>query len=46
MTAPICPKHQRPLVMFCPACRASSTSPKKAKAARRNGQRGGRPKGS
>lgn len=41
-----CPTHKRPLV--CPSCAAatagSATSKAKAKAARENGKRGGRPR--
>jgi hypothetical protein len=45
MTPPTCPTHQR--VLICPACigkrGGAVTSPKKAKAARKNGKLGGAP---
>jgi len=34
------------LVSFCPACLGAARSKRKAEAARLNGQKGGRPKGS
>jgi hypothetical protein len=41
---PKCKIHGIPLVCFCPACRGSVTSERKAKAVRENGKLGGRPK--
>jgi hypothetical protein len=41
---PHCPTHGRPLVMFCPVCRASGSTPAKRRAARKNGKLGGRPR--
>lgn len=45
---PLCPIHKTPLL--CPRCAGaeggSSTSDAKVKAARENGKKGGRPKGS
>jgi aryl-alcohol dehydrogenase-like predicted oxidoreductase len=43
-TVPTCPKHNIPLICFCPACRGSMTSPRKAASSRDNGKRGGRPR--
>lgn len=40
-----CPVHKIPLVCYCPACRGSVRSRRKAVAARANGKMGGRPKG-
>ena len=44
MTMMRCPIHNVPLVCYCPVCRGSVTSKKKAKASRDNGKLGGRPK--
>jgi len=41
---PKCKLHGIPLVCFCPACRGSVRSRRKAEASRRNGRLGGRPK--
>ncbi len=38
-----CSLHNIELVCFCPACRGSVTSRRKAEASRKNGKRGGRP---
>jgi hypothetical protein len=40
---PKCRIHGVPLVCFCPACRGSARSPRKARTSRRNGKFGGRP---
>ena len=34
------------MICYCPACRGSATSKRKARASRENGELGGRPKGS
>ena len=39
-----CAIHHVNLVLFCPACRGAMTSPRKAKASRKNGLKGGRPR--
>lgn len=39
-----CKVHGVPLVCFCPACRGSAHSERKARASRQNGRKGGRPK--
>jgi len=39
-----CPTHKIDLVQFCPACRGSVRSKRKAASSRRNGAFGGRPK--
>jgi aryl-alcohol dehydrogenase-like predicted oxidoreductase len=41
-----CPVHKVELVCYCPVCRGSLTSKRKAAASRENGKLGGRPKGS
>ena len=41
-----CPVHKVELVCYCPACRGSITTARKAAAAQANGKLGGRPKGS
>jgi hypothetical protein len=41
---PKCPIHRIDLVCFCPACRGSIRSKRKAASARVNGQLGGRPR--
>jgi hypothetical protein len=38
-----CPIHNVKLVCFCPACRGSIRSKRKARASRENGKLGGRP---
>ena len=38
-----CPVHRIDLVFFCPACRGSMRSKRKAATSRKNGQLGGRP---
>jgi hypothetical protein len=38
-----CKIHGVPLVCFCPACRGSVTSKRKARSSRENGKLGGRP---
>jgi hypothetical protein len=40
-----CLIHNVPLVCYCPVCRGSATSKRKAKTSRENGRLGGRPKG-
>jgi len=40
-----CPIHDVPLVCYCPVCRGSVKSKRKATASRQNGKLGGRPKG-
>jgi hypothetical protein len=46
MNSPTCPTHPH-VTLRCPACAGSkggaATSPKKARAAKRNGKKGGRP---
>jgi hypothetical protein len=39
-----CPIHNIPLVCYCPACRGSAKSKRKAAASRNNGKLGGRPR--
>jgi len=39
-----CPIHKVKLICFCPVCRGSARSKRKAKASRQNGTLGGRPK--
>jgi hypothetical protein len=41
-----CPIHEIEMICYCPACRGSATSKRKARASRENGKLGGRPKGS
>lgn len=41
-----CPIHKVELICFCPACRGSARTKRKAQSSRRNGKLGGRPKGS
>jgi hypothetical protein len=41
---PKCPKHHINLVSFCPACRGSVRSKRKAISSRENGKLGGRPR--
>ena len=41
---PKCPTHRIDLVSFCPACRGSVRSKRKAASSRANGRLGGRPK--
>jgi len=41
-----CPIHKIELICYCPACRGSLTSKRKAASSRENGKLGGRPKGS
>lgn len=41
---PKCPIHRIDLVSFCPACRGSVRSKKKAASSRENGKLGGRPR--
>lgn len=41
-----CPIHDIELICYCPACRGSATSKRKAMTSRENGKLGGRPKGS
>jgi hypothetical protein len=40
---PKCKIHGIPLICYCPACRGSVRSKRKAKASRENGKLGGRP---
>jgi hypothetical protein len=42
--APKCSACGHKLVSFCPSCRAKKSSPKRVKASRENGKKGGRPK--
>lgn len=44
MTPPLCPTHKKALL--CPSCLGETKSKAKARAARENGKKGGRPKGS
>ncbi len=39
-----CPIHNVPLVCYCPACRGSAKSKRKAASSRENGKKGGRPR--
>jgi len=39
-----CKVHGIPLVCYCPACRGSASSERKAASSRENGRLGGRPK--
>ena len=39
-----CPIHNIDLVCYCPACRGSAKSKRKAAASRKNGKLGGRPR--
>jgi hypothetical protein len=39
-----CPQHHIDLVSFCPACRGSVRSKRKALSSRKNGKLGGRPR--
>jgi hypothetical protein len=39
-----CSTCNHKLVTFCPSCGAKKPSPKRAKASRENGKKGGRPK--
>ncbi len=39
-----CPIHNVPLVCYCPACRGSAKSKRKAATSRENGKLGGRPR--
>jgi hypothetical protein len=39
-----CTQHKISLVIFCPACRGSRSSERKASASRENGKLGGRPR--
>lgn len=39
-----CQTCNHKLVQFCPSCRAKKSSPKRAKASRENGKKGGRPR--
>jgi len=39
-----CPIHNVPLVCYCPACRGSAKSKRKAVSSRENGKKGGRPR--
>jgi hypothetical protein len=41
-----CPIHKVEMVCYCPVCRGSVTSKRKAESSRENGRLGGRPKGS
>jgi len=41
-----CLIHHIELLCYCPACRGSVTTERKAESSRENGKRGGRPKGS
>ena len=41
---PKCPVHKIDLVCFCPACRGSVRSKRKAASSRENGKLGGRPR--
>jgi hypothetical protein len=41
-----CSIHHVELIRYCPACRGSAKSKRKAEASRENGKLGGRPKGS
>lgn len=41
-----CSIHKVPLVCYCPVCRGSAKTKRKAAASRENGRLGGRPKGS
>jgi hypothetical protein len=41
---PKCPIHKIELICYCPACRGSITSERKAKSSRENGKLGGRPR--
>lgn len=41
-----CPIHHIELICYCPACRGSVITERKAESSRENGKRGGRPKGS
>jgi hypothetical protein len=39
-----CRVHGIPLICYCPACRGSVSSQRKARSSRENGKLGGRPK--
>jgi len=41
---PKCPIHKIDMVCYCPACRGSARSGRKAESSRLNGLKGGRPK--
>jgi len=41
-----CPIHKIEMICYCPACRGSAQTERKAQSARENGMKGGRPKGS